>query len=73
MKTKLTLTIDEDLIPRAKRYAEARGDSLSGLVEKALQGLTQTKGISFSEQWRGKFEPSRRASIRYKTLSRRYL
>lgn len=73
MKTKLTLTIDEDLIPRAKRYAEARGDSLSSLVEKALQGLTQTKGIPFSARWRGKFKPSRRASIRYKALSRRYL
>jgi hypothetical protein len=48
MKTKLTLTIDEDLIPQAKRYAEARRDSLSGLVEKALQDLTQTQEIPFS-------------------------
>ena len=60
MKTKLTLTIDEDLIPQAKRYAEARRDSLSGLVEKALQDLTQTQEIPFSKRWRGKFKASRR-------------
>src|SRR5262249_23406609 len=73
MKTKLTLTIDEDLIPQAKRYAEARRDSLSGLVEKALQDLTQTQEIPFSKRWRGKFKASRRASTRYKALSWRYL
>ena len=73
MKTKLTLTIDEDLIPQAKRYAEARRDSLSGLVEKALQDLTQTQEMPFSKRWRGKFKASRRASTRYKALSRRYL
>ncbi len=73
MKTKLTLTIEKDLIPQAKRYAEARGDSLSGLVEKTLQDLTQSEQISFSRQWRGKFRPARRASSRYKLLSRRYL
>ena len=73
MKTKPTLTIDEDLIPQAKRYAEARRDSLSGLVEKALQDLTQTQEIPFSKRWRGKFKASRRASTRYKALSRRYL
>jgi hypothetical protein len=73
MKTKLTLTIDEDLIPQAKRYAEARRVSLSGLVEKALQDLTQTQATPFSKRWRGKFKPSRRASTRYKALARRYL
>ena len=73
MKTKLTLTIEKDLIPQAKRYAQARGASLSGLVEKALQDITQTEEIPFSKRWRGKFKASRRASSRYKLLSRRYL
>jgi hypothetical protein len=50
LKTKLTLTIDEALIPQAKRYAEARRDSVSGLVEKALQDLTQTQEIPFSKR-----------------------
>jgi hypothetical protein len=73
MKTKLTLTIEKDLIPRAKRYAEARKDSLSGVVEKALQQLTQSQETPFSKRWRGKFKASRRASTRYKALARRYL
>jgi hypothetical protein len=73
MKTKLTLTIEKDLIPRAKRYAEARRYSLSGLVEKALQHLTQSQETPFSKRWRGKFKASRRASTRYKALARRYL
>jgi len=50
LKTKLTLTIDEALIAQAKRYAEARRDSVSGLVEKALQDLTQTQEIPFSKR-----------------------
>jgi len=73
MKTKLTLTIEEDLIPKAKRYAESQNDSLSGLVEKALRDLTRTKEIPFSKQWAGKFKAARRASTRHKTLARRYL
>ena len=73
MKAKLTLTIEKKLIPRAKRYAQARGDSLSGLVEKALEEITQTEGIPFSTRWRGKFKTSQRRSSRYKALSRRYL
>ncbi len=73
MKAKLTLTIEEDLIPKAKRYAEAQNDSLSGLVEKALRDLTRTKEMPFSKRWAGKFKASRQASIRYRTLARRYL
>ncbi|HWP60617.1 MAG TPA: DUF6364 family protein [Candidatus Acidoferrales bacterium] len=73
MKTKLTLTIEEKLIPQAKRYAEAKRVSLSGLVEKALENLTQPKETPFSTRWRGKFKTSRRSSARYKALSRRYL
>ena len=73
MKTKLTLTIEEDLIPKAKRYAESQNDSLSGLVEKALRDLTRTKEIPFSKRWGGKVKAGRRASSRHKTLARRYL
>jgi Family of unknown function (DUF6364) len=73
MKIKLTLTIDEDLIPQAKRYAEARRDSLSSLVEKALQDLTQTQETPFLSVGAEKFKGSRRASTRYKALSQRYL
>lgn len=33
---KLTLSVDERVIERAKRYAQARGTSVSGLVEQML-------------------------------------
>jgi hypothetical protein len=33
---KLTLSVDERVIARAKKYAEARGTSVSGLVERLL-------------------------------------
>ena len=33
---KLTLSVDERVIERAKKYAQARGTSVSGLVEQLL-------------------------------------
>jgi hypothetical protein len=33
---KLTLSVDERVIERAKRYAQSRGTSVSGLVEQLL-------------------------------------
>jgi len=33
---KLTLSVDEGVIERAKKYAQARGTSVSGLVEQML-------------------------------------
>ena len=35
-KTKLTVTIDSEVLPRAKEYARTRGVSLSSLVEQSL-------------------------------------
>ncbi len=37
--TKLTLSVDEKVIERAKRYAESHATSVSRLVETFLQGL----------------------------------
>lgn len=34
---KLTLSVDEGVIERAKAYARAQGTSVSGLVEKLLE------------------------------------
>ena len=39
MKTKLTLTVEEQLIKRAKRYARERGTSVSDLVERYFSVL----------------------------------
>ena len=40
MTTKLTLTIDDAVISRAKRYSQKQGKSLSELIENYLQSLT---------------------------------
>lgn len=40
MTTKLTLTIDEDVIKIAKTYAHRKGRSLSDLIESYLKILT---------------------------------
>lgn len=39
MVTKLTLTIEEQVIRNAKKYAQKKGCSLSGLVENYLKAL----------------------------------
>ncbi|MES1221709.1 MAG: DUF6364 family protein [Bacteroidota bacterium] len=39
MTTKLTLTIEEQVIKTAKKYAGKKGRSLSGLVENYLKTL----------------------------------
>lgn len=73
MKAKLTVTVDEELIPRAKRYARSRGLSLSQLIENSLRGIAGGEESSFSQRWRGKFEPSGRTDERYEALAKKYL
>lgn len=49
MKTKLTLTVEKDVIERAMSYAKDSGSSLSELIEQYLDTLTQenrTQAIS---------------------------
>jgi hypothetical protein len=41
MNTKLTLTIDQAIIEKAKVYAKQRESSLSNLIENYLKALTQ--------------------------------
>lgn len=40
MTTKLTLTIEQEVIETAKRYAQKKGRSLSDLVESYLKTLS---------------------------------
>ena len=40
MNTKLTLTIEQDIIERAKRYAKGKNRSLSDIIENYLKLLT---------------------------------
>ena len=72
MKAKLTVTIDEDVIPRAKEYARTRGISLSQLIENSLQELTSGSHTSFAQRWRGKFVAAERDDERYRALAKRY-
>lgn len=73
MKTKLTVTIDEELIPKAKEHARSRGVSLSDLIEGALRSMTLEKRRSFSARWRGRFKVAGRRDDRYKALAEKYL
>ncbi|ELR72637.1 hypothetical protein C900_01016 [Fulvivirga imtechensis AK7] len=42
MNTKLTLTLEKEVIEKAKKYAAEKGRSLSELVENYFQFLTET-------------------------------
>ena len=43
MNTKLTLTIEKDIIEEAKLYAKDKGQSLSDIVENYFKLLTKDK------------------------------
>jgi len=73
MKTKLTITVDRDLLPRAKRYARARGVSLSALIEEALRDMALAEEPSFAERWRGRFELAAKDDDRFHALADKYL
>ncbi|HVT45342.1 MAG TPA: DUF6364 family protein [Thermoanaerobaculia bacterium] len=71
MRTKLTVTIDEDLLPRAKRFAKQRGTSLSRVIEEALRAATEDHG-DFVDKWRGRFTLSDSADPRFRYLEEKY-
>lgn len=72
MKTKLTITVDRDLLPTAKRYARARGVSLSSLIEHALREMAEPDRPTFAGKWRGAFVLAERDDERYKALAEKY-
>lgn len=43
MTTKLTLSVDERVVAKAKRYAKRKKLSLSGIVTKVLKDLVDTE------------------------------
>ena len=49
MNTKLTLTIEQRLIERAKQYAKGKGRSLSDIVENYLKIITKDKNEQKTE------------------------
>lgn len=72
MKTKLTVTVEEDLVPRAKRFARERGVSLSALIEGALLEMTGSDEETFSERWRGRMALAKRDDARFRALIEKY-
>ena len=72
MKTKLTVTIDKELVPKAKQYARAQGVSLSQVIETALRELSHSERPSFSSRWRGQFQPAKKKDVRYQHLAQKY-
>ena len=74
MKQKLTITVDAEVLPVAKRYARSRGVSLSSLVEQSLREMAREDAPSFASRWRGKFRAAgREDDPRYEALAKKYL
>ena len=73
MKKKLTITVDGELLPRAKQYARSRGVSLSSLIEASLRELAAAEAPSFASRWTGRFKVARCDDGRYEALARKYL
>ena len=73
MKKKLTITVDAELLPAAKRYARSRGVSLSSIIEQSLREVAGAQTPSFSSRWRGQLQAARRDDPRFDALARKYL
>ena len=72
MKQKLTVTIEADLIPRAKRYARSQGVSLSALVEESLRSVAGDEEPTFVARWQGRFRLAGTDEDRYRSLEEKY-
>jgi len=46
MNTKLTLTIEQSVIEKAKKYASNKGRSLSSIIENYLKAITKEEVVS---------------------------
>ena len=82
MNTKLTLTIEETVIVRAKSYARSKKSSLSNLIENYLKAVIReditevNETTSIVKSLKGSFKPPK--NFDYKTelskrLSEKYL
>lgn len=62
MNTKLTLTVQKDVIEKAKGFAKAKGRSLSDIVENYLKAITsdddkvEPLNTPITDSLRGSFE-----------------
>ena len=64
MKTKLTITVDRDLVPIAKRYAKSHNTSLSQLIEDNLRAVvTQESSEKGVQSLAGLLKKERRKPV----------
>ena len=77
MNTKLTLTIEQEIIEKAKEYAKGKNRSLSDIIENYLRTLTDKKPDEENnlsptvESLKGSFKPPK--SFNYKKQLRNRL
>ena len=50
MNTKLTLTIEQSVIEKAKKYAKSKERSLSDLIENYLKAITKETNIEIVKE-----------------------
>lgn len=79
MKSKLTITVENNLIPQSKLAAHLKGMSLSQLIEHSLQDIVaashlsgNVSGLSFSNRWKERFIISNRTDVRTRLLKKRF-
>lgn len=82
MNTKLTLTIEQSVIEKAKKYAKEKERSLSDLIENYLKALTKDEAQSDIEltpivkSLKGSFNTSENSDYKKdltKILNKKYL
>ena len=74
MKAKLTISLDAELLPKVRKYAQARGISLSSLIEQSLRELAIEEQPTFADKWRGEFRTADLVNdSRYNSLKNKYL
>lgn len=72
MKTRLTVTVDSDVISDARRHACDLGMSLSSLIEASLREAMRDEEPAFTQQWRGQFRAAPGDDPRHEALVRKY-
>ncbi len=50
MSTKLTLSIEQDVIQKAKRYAKLQGRSLSNIIEEYLKSISSETKVNEKQE-----------------------
>ena len=73
MKRELTITVNSELLLKAKEYARPRKISLASSIEDWPRRLTLEEWPSFAAGRKGRFRPARRDEPRYRALTRKYL